>query len=277
MPTPLVGETRAEWMKRCMGDAEQSGDFPDMDQRFAVCASKWGRKDGGEPLEMKLANVEVKAESESEDHLVISGYGAVFGNMDNGGDVVVHGAFKECIASGRKPKMLWQHDPSQPIGAWDEVREDENGLYMKGRISKKASKGAEIAELVKMGAIEGLSIGYRTQDYEMDVDAGVRKLTKLDLWETSVVTFPMNELANIYHMKSADEMTDTEIKRHIERALKSIKISGTEAKAMVSAAMKGRADVLREAGVAAPEADQREVDDLKALLTETLQKMEAQA
>jgi len=144
---------------------------------------------------------------------------------------------------------------------------------MKGRISKRAAKGAEVAELVKMGAVEGLSIGYRTKEYEMDMDQGVRKLTKLDLWETSVVTFPQNELANIYAMKAAD-MSDAEIKRHVERSLKDIGISGSEAKAMASAAMKGRENVLREAGVALPEADQREVDELKALLTETLSKME---
>jgi len=228
------------------------------------------RKNAGEPLETKFAALEVKRESESADYLTISGYGAVFGNADNGGDIIINGAFKECIASGRKIKMLWQHDPSQPIGVWDEMREDDNGLYMKGRISKKATKGAEIAELVNMGAIEGLSIGYRTQEYEMDVDQGFRKLTKLDLWETSVVTFPMNELANIYDMKSADEMSEAEIKRHIEKALRSIKVSGTEAKAMASAAMKGRDDVLRDAGVTAPEDDQREVDELKKLLTEML-------
>lgn len=230
-------------------------------------------KDGTEPLEVKFAALEVKAEGEDSDYLTISGYGAVFGNMDGGGDVVMPGAFRESIAS-RKPKMLWQHDASQPIGVWDEMREDENGLYMKGRISKRASKGAEIAELVKMGAIEGLSIGYRTREYEMD--AGARKLTKVELWETSVVTFPMNELANIYAMKSAEDMTEAEIKRHVERALKQIQISGTMAKAMAGAAMKGREDVLREAGVAAPETDQREVDELKALLSETLQKIGGQ-
>lgn len=271
MPTPTAGETRENWLKRCMADPEQASTFPDIPQRFAVCASKFGRKDAGEALELKFGGLEVKAEGESEEYLTISGYGAVFGNADSGGDIVVHGAFKECIAKGRKPKMLWQHDPSQPIGIWDEMREDENGLYMSGRISKKAAKGAEVAALVKMGAIEGLSIGYRTQEYEMDQDKGLRKLTKLDLWETSVVTFPMNELANIYAMKSADEMSDAEIKRHIEKSLKAINISGTEAKAMASAAMDRRESVLREAGVSVPEHDPREVDELKALLNQTLQ------
>lgn len=275
MPTPRSGESRSDYIRRCMGDAETVGKFPDMDQRFAVCMGMFGQKDAGEPLETKFTTLEIKSEDEDDEYLTISGYGSVFNNVDGGGDMVMPGAFKECVAKGRKPKMLWQHDPNQPIGAWDEMREDANGLFIRGRVSKKIGKGAEIASLIKMGGIEGLSIGYRTQEYEMDMDAGVRKLTKLDLWETSVVTFPMNELAGIYAMKSADDMSEAEIKRHIERALKSIKISSTEAKAMASAAMKGRDSVLRDAGVSLPEADQREVDELKALLTETLKAMEA--
>lgn len=270
MPTPKSGETRADWIKRCMGDAEQARDFPGLDQRFAVCASKWGSKDAGEVLETKLATLEVKAEEEDDEYLTVSGYGAVFGNMDSGGDIIMPGAFKESMDKGRKPKMLWQHDPSQPIGAWDEMREDENGLYIKGRISKKAAKGAEIAALVKMGAIEGLSIGYRTKEYEMDVDSGARKLTKLDLWETSVVTFPMNELANIYAMKSED-ITE----RDLERAFKNMGHSHRMAKAMAGGAWKARADVLRDADTPDPEQAQRDVDELKALLNETLHKMEA--
>lgn len=225
----------------------------------------YARKDGGEPLETKFASLEIKAEGEDDDYLTISGYGSVFGNKDNGGDVVMPGAFKECIASGRKPKMLFQHDASQPIGAWDEMSEDENGLRMKGRISKRGRAG-EIADLIKMGGIEGLSIGYRTQEYEMDMDEGVRKLTKLDLWETSVVTFPMNEMAGIYAMK-AEDITQ----RQIERAFKDMGYSNRVAKAMAGGAWKGRDEVLRDVAAPVPEVDQRDVDELKALLTETLQ------
>ena len=224
-------------------------------------------KDAVPSMETKFATLDIKAEGEDENYLTISGYGAVFGNTDSAGDIIVPGAFSESI-KGRKPKMLWQHDPSQPIGVWDEMREDNNGLYMKGRISKKAAKGAEIAALVGMSAIEGLSIGYRTQEYEMDMDAGARKLTKLDLWETSVVTFPANELANIYAMK-----TDQIGKREIERAFKEMGFSGTEAKAMSAGAWDRREGVLREAGASLPEDDQREVDELKALLNETLKKI----
>ena len=226
----------------------------------------YARKDGGEPLETKFASLEIKAEGEDDDYLTISGYGSVFGNKDNGGDVVMPGAFKECIASGRKPKMLFQHDPSQPIGAWDEMSEDENGLRMKGRVSKRGRAG-EIADLIKMGGIEGLSIGYRTQEYEMDMDEGVRKLTKLDLWETSVVTFPMNEMAGITGMK-ASEIDE----RDLERAFRDMGHSRRMAKAMAGGAWKARAEVLRDADdTTDPEQVQRDVDELKALLTETLQ------
>lgn len=239
----------------------------------------YGRKDAVADLETKFhaVNLEFKADDESDEYLTVSGYGSVFNVKDKGADVVMPGAFADSIASGRKPKMLWQHDPNQPIGAWDEIREDDQGLYMKGRISKKAAKGAEVAALVKMGAVEGLSIGYSVahDGFKMDSEEGVRRLIKLDLWETSVVTFPMNELANIYAMKSADDMSETEIKRYIEKALKKINVSGSMAKAMASGAMEGRKGVLREADVLPPEDDQREVDALKALLTETLQKMEA--
>lgn len=227
------------------------------------------RKDAVADLEVKFASLEVKADGEDADYLTIAGYGAVFGNKDGGADIIMPGAFKESIGTGVKVKMLWQHDPNYPIGVWDEMREDETGLYMKGRISKKAAKGAEVAELVKMGAIEGLSIGYRTKEYEVDVDDGGRKLTKLELWETSVVTFPMNQLASIYAMKCED-ITE----RQIERAFKDMGYSNRMAKAMSGGAWRGRSEVLRDAGAGDPEEDQRDVDELKALLTETLRNME---
>ena len=225
----------------------------------------YARKDGGEPLEIKLASLELKVEDKNDDYLTISGYGSVFGNEDKGGDIVMPGAFKACIDGGRKPKMLWNHDPAQPIGAWDEMSEDERGLRMKGRISRKGKAG-EIADLIEMGGIEGLSIGYRTQEYEMDAEKGVRKLTKLDLWETSVVTFPMNEMAGIYAAK-AEDITQ----RQIERAFKDMGYSNRVAKAMASGAWKGRDEVLRDVAAPVPEVDQRDVDELKQLLTETLQ------
>lgn len=125
---------------------------------------------------------------------VIEGYASLFGKCDQGGDVVQPGAYaaslKRLAAAGRAVRMLWQHDPAQPIGVWDEVREDASGLWVKGRILSGIEKGREAAELLAAGAIDGLSIGYRTLRAERD-GKGQRLLRELELWEVSLVTFPM--------------------------------------------------------------------------------------
>jgi len=128
------------------------------------------------------------------DGKVIEGYASYFGKRDNGGDIVQPGAYGLSLnaleKAGRRVKMLWQHDPSQPIGIWDEVREDERGLYVKGRLLSDVEKGREAVALVEAGAIDGLSIGYRTVKAQKD-DKGRRLLSELELWEVSLVTFPM--------------------------------------------------------------------------------------
>ncbi|WP_108484075.1 HK97 family phage prohead protease [Oceaniglobus ichthyenteri] len=128
------------------------------------------------------------------DGTVIEGYASLFGACDQGGDVVAPGAYGASLAGlsakGGKVKMLWQHDPAQPIGVWDEVREDARGLYVKGRILPDVDKGREAIALIGAGAIDGLSIGYRTKKASKD-SAGKRHLHELELWEVSLVTFPM--------------------------------------------------------------------------------------
>ncbi|MBS1303595.1 HK97 family phage prohead protease [Loktanella sp. SALINAS62] len=124
----------------------------------------------------------------------IAGYASLFDRVDQGGDRVSHGAYAASLAkvaaSGGRIKMLWQHDPMQPIGVWDEIREDDRGLFVKGRILTDVARGKEAAALVEAGAIDGLSIGYRTVKAAKSADRG-RTLTELDLWEVSLVTFPM--------------------------------------------------------------------------------------
>ena len=92
--------------------------------------------------------------------------------------------------------MLWQHDPAQPIGVWDEVREDARGLWVKGRILDSVEKGREAAALIAAGAIDGLSIGYRTVKASKN-SKGQRLLSELELWEVSLVTFPMLPSARV--------------------------------------------------------------------------------
>lgn len=124
----------------------------------------------------------------------IEGYASLFGKVDQGGDVVAEGAYeaslKRSASSGRAIKLLWQHDPAQPIGVWTEVREDERGLYVKGRLLTEVARGREAAALIGAGAIDGLSIGYRTLRAAKD-DSGRRVLSEVELWEVSLVTFPM--------------------------------------------------------------------------------------
>lgn len=125
-----------------------------------------------------------------KDGATIEGYASLFGRKDQGGDRVAPGAYDKSLRAKRSIKMLWQHDPSQPIGVWDEVIADEKGLWVKGRILTDVEKGREAAALIEAGAIDGLSIGYRTVKATKD-DKGGRLLSELELWEVSLVTFPM--------------------------------------------------------------------------------------
>ena len=143
-------------------------------------------------LETKF--VQADTELKVTDGTLVEGYASLFGLPDQGGDVVQSGAYTASLdklsAKGNRVKMLWQHDPSQPIGVWDEVYQDEKGLYVKGRILTEVEKGREAAALIDAGAIDGLSIGYRTKRAEKDA-GGRRLLHDLELWEVSLVTFPM--------------------------------------------------------------------------------------
>jgi len=137
---------------------------------------------------------DVTADRKAKDGLVIEGYASIFGAADQGGDIVERSAYRRSLEAlkfaGRRVKMLWQHDPREPIGVWDEIREDAKGLWVKGRLLDTVARGQEAAALIEAGAIDGLSIGYRTLKSTRD-EMGCRRLAELDLWEVSVVTFPM--------------------------------------------------------------------------------------
>ena len=130
----------------------------------------------------------------TDEALVVEGYASFFGLKDQGGDVVQKGAYAKSLAAlkgrGRTVKMLWQHDPGEVIGVWDVIREDDRGLFVKGRILTQVTRGREAAELIAKGAVDGLSIGYRTLKAHKGAQ-GQRFLDELDLWEVSLVTFPM--------------------------------------------------------------------------------------
>ena len=130
----------------------------------------------------------------------LEGYASLFGVVDRGGDVVLPGAYaaslKRMAAAGGRVRMLWQHDPAQPIGVWDEVREDARGLWVKGRLLTELERGREAVALLAAGALDGLSIGYRTIRAERGPQ-GRRMLAEVELWEVSLVTFPMLPAARV--------------------------------------------------------------------------------
>jgi len=165
------------------------------------------------------------------DGSAVAGYASVFGRRDSGGDTVVPGAYAASLArlasEGRRVKMLWQHDPTRPIGVWEEVREDERGLWVRGRILPEVAKGREALALIAAGAIDGLSIGYRTVKAERDGHGG-RKLIALELWEVSLVTFPMQAEARVGSKSDAAE--SSEALRELAEALAAARrlLSGAE-------------------------------------------------
>ncbi|MDE4596728.1 HK97 family phage prohead protease [Sinorhizobium meliloti] len=122
------------------------------------------------------------------------GYGSIFGNVDAYGEKVVPGAFVESLAKHRREGtnvlMLWQHDPDNPIGVWEDLAEDAKGLYGRGRLILEIQKAREVRALMLQKAIGGLSIGYR--EVETEPDGNVRLLKKLELYEISPVAFPAN-------------------------------------------------------------------------------------
>ncbi|MCB1541181.1 MAG: HK97 family phage prohead protease [Rhodoblastus sp.] len=135
---------------------------------------------------------------------LFEGYASLFGVADLGGDVVLAGAFRDSLRK-RGPdriKMLWQHDPAQPIGAWLAIEEDSRGLKVNGRLNLDVSRAREILALMREGQVDGLSIGFRTLRATQDSKTGLRHLQKLDLWEISLVTFPMLPQARVTQMKS---------------------------------------------------------------------------
>ena len=171
-----------------------------------------------------MQTIDVKfLDLKADDEGIITGYGSVFNVTDSGMDRVVPGAFTASLRSKKAEgiKMLFQHDPAQPIGKWLEMEEDTHGLKVKGKLLTKLTKGAEVFEMVKEGVLDGLSIGFRTVKADWDGDIEARMLKEVDLWEVSLVTFPMNASARIDAVKTI---------RDAERVLRDGGVPGNFAK-----------------------------------------------
>ena len=169
----------------------------------------------------------------------VEGYGSVFGVRDNYDDVIAAGAFLDSLkahkAAGTMPAMLWQHSADAPIGVWTEMAEDAKGLRIKGRLCLDAAQGKEAYALLKMGALNGLSIGFMSKQWAYDRDTDVRTLTEIDLWEVSLVTFPANEKARVTNVKSSSDLATP---KDAERILRDAGFSKADATALVSRVMR---------------------------------------
>ncbi|TCL76167.1 HK97 family phage prohead protease [Rhizobium sp. BK251] len=167
----------------------------------------------------KFANLELRGLRSDGS---FSGYASLFGEVDLGKDTIERGAFQKSLAErgATGVRMLFQHDPSEPIGAWKAIREDSRGLYVEGLLAPGVARAREVHDLMKNGALDGLSIGFRTVRAKTDAKTGVRRILEADLWEISVVTFPMLPSARVSNVKNARWFRDkeTELVRTMRRA-----------------------------------------------------------
>ena len=135
----------------------------------------------------------------------VEGYASLFGEIDAARDVVMRGAFRASLAvrGARRVPMLFQHDPSEPIGVWLDLHEDATGLFARGRLIPEVARARELLSLLRAGAIDGLSIGFRAARARIDPRTRVRSLLAVDLWEISIVTFPLLAGARVSAVKGA--------------------------------------------------------------------------
>ncbi len=166
-------------------------------------------------------------------------YGSVFGVKDSHDDVVMSGAFAASLRewSDRKalPALLWQHRMDEPIGVYNEMKEDDVGLYVKGRLLIDDDPLAKRAHAhMKAGSLTGLSIGYVLKDWEYDRSKEAFLLKEIDLWEVSLVTFPSNDEARISDVKNALARGEIPEQKKIERVLRDVGLSRTQAKAFMA-------------------------------------------
>ena len=147
----------------------------------------------------------------------LSGYASVFNAADENGDIVRPGAFRTSLI--RRPaaavRMLYQHQADRPIGRWTRLTETERGLYVEGEISLDTAAGREANALVRFGAVDGLSIGFRAR--RARARKGGRDLLAVDLWEISVVTFPMAEGARIARITGPEDDLATDMRAAARR------------------------------------------------------------
>jgi HK97 family phage prohead protease len=199
-------------------------------------------------LEMKFARLE--DETVKEDG-TIAGYASRFNEKDHGGDIVLPGAYSKSLTE-RRPLMLWSHDLKQPIGVWTSVKEDGVGLRVEGKLALSTVKGRETYDLLKMGAINGMSIGYKA--IKTGKEGAARLLKELALFEVSITPLPLLDSATVDAVKSVDDLIlatksgdFSPLKRAVEGALRDAGFPAWLAKAQAALAPQALGDGQRDA------------------------------
>lgn len=227
-----------------------------------------GRKDDPRERKGQLAPLSLKDADVAADG-TFSGYASVFGEVDSYGEVVKKGAFKASLKAWAKkdqlPRMLWMHRADTPIGIYTLMREDDRGLYVEGKLALDTQAGAEAYALLKLGALDGLSIGYIATQWTENTKTEIITLEVIDLWEVSLVTFPANDQARISGVKTAifDDGRLPSLKEY-EAFLREAGVSKSMATALAS---KGLAAILRQREAEKVEAVK--LDDILSIIRRT--------
>ncbi len=179
------------------------------------------------------------------------GFASTFGNRDLAGDVIRPGAFKASIANPSRIKMLWSHSVSEIIGLWQSLEETEKGLLAKGQLALGVQRGKEAHELMRMGAVDSLSIGFRVPKNGSQFENETRILTKIDLMEISVVGIPANPQARITEARAAFQRggvaDPVSFERLLYERMRDDGLSRRQVKALLSDGYRGLAPEAAEA------------------------------
>jgi HK97 family phage prohead protease len=213
---------------------------------------------------------EVKAIDEKG---AFSGYGSIFGNTDAYRDVVMPGAFAGTLADWQTrdalPPILWQHNSDQPIGPFTAMAEDGKGLYVEGQLLiKDVQQAREAYALVKSKTIRGMSIGYNVLEEEYDAKTNVNRVTAVDLWEVSLVTFPANIGATVSQIKSILEAGELPSLAIFERFLRDE--GGFSQNVAKKIAGYGLRDLLKQRDADEGQLDETRVESMLALFNEPM-------
>jgi hypothetical protein len=158
------------------------------------------KRAGADLFELKPRAARLDADAQG----IVEGYASLFDVVDQSGDRVAAGAFAKSLAKrgAAGVRMLYQHAASEPIGVWTLIKEDAKGLFVRGRLLTDVSRARDVLTLMREGALDGLSIGFRTVKAGREAGQTVRTLTEVDLWEVSIVTFPMLDGARVTGVKA---------------------------------------------------------------------------